>query len=151
MGLREPAHAAAGNARGPRVDPIPALEPQSVAVVSASRGRGKVGGAILRNIVTCGFTGIVYAVNPHARSLEGVPCVASVDDLPEAVDLAVIAVPPAAVPDVATACGRNGVRALTVITSGLGAEGVGLLAICRRYGMRLVGPNWGGQWKPQRP
>jgi acyl-CoA synthetase (NDP forming) len=143
MGLREPAHAAAGNARGPRVDPIPALEPQSVAVVSTSRGRGKVGGAILRNIVTCGFAGIVHAVNPHARSLEGVPCVASVDDLPEAVDLAVIAVPPAAVPDVATACGRNGVRALTVITSGLGAEGVGLLAICRRYGMRLVGPNWG--------
>ena len=46
-------------------------------------------------------------------------------------------------PDVTTACGRNGVRALTVITSGLGAEGVGLLAMCRRYGMRLAGPNWG--------
>ena len=88
------------------------LEPQSVAVVTASRGRGTVGRAILHNIVTCGFAGNVYAVNPHARSLEGVPCVASVDDLPEAVDLAVIAVPPAAVPDVAAACGRNGVQAL---------------------------------------
>jgi len=120
------------------------LEPQSVAVVSAGRGQGTVGRAILRNIVTGGFAGSVYAVNPHARSLEGVPCVASVDDLPEAVDLAVIAVPPAAVPDVAAACGRNGVRALTVITSGLGAEGAGLLAICRRYGMRLVGPNCSG-------
>jgi acyl-CoA synthetase (NDP forming)/GNAT superfamily N-acetyltransferase len=125
------------------------LEPQSVAVVSASRGRGTVGRAILRNIVTCGYAGNVYAVNPHARSLEGVPCVASVDDLPEAVDLAVIAVPPAAVPDVAAACGRNGVRVLTVITSGLGAEGAGLLAICRRYGMRLVGPNCFGVVVPR--
>ena len=125
------------------------LEPQSVAVVSASRGRGTVGRAILHNIVTCGFAGNVYAVNPHARSLEGVPCVASVDDLPEAVDLAVIAVPPATVPDVAVACGRNGVRALTVITSGLGAEGADLLAICRRYGMRLVGPNCFGVVVPR--
>jgi acyl-CoA synthetase (NDP forming)/GNAT superfamily N-acetyltransferase len=125
------------------------LEPQSVAVVSTGRGRGTVGRAILRNIVACGFAGNVYAVNPHARSLEGVPCVASVDDLPEAVDLAVIAVPPAAVPDVAAACGRNGARALTVITSGLGANGAGLLAICRRYGMRLVGPNCSGVVVPR--
>jgi acyl-CoA synthetase (NDP forming) len=97
--------------------------------VSASRGRWPVGGAIPRNIVTCGFARNVYAVNPHGRSLEGVSCVASVDDLPEAVDLAVIAVPPAAVPDVATACDRNGVRALTVITSGLGARA----SACRRF------------------
>jgi acyl-CoA synthetase (NDP forming)/GNAT superfamily N-acetyltransferase len=125
------------------------LEPQSVAVVSAGRGRATVGRAILRNIVTGGFAGNVYAVSPHARSLEGVPCVASVDDLPEAVDLAVITVPPAAVPDVAAACGRNGARALTVITSGLGARGAGLLAICRRYGMRLVGPNCSGVVVPR--
>ena len=124
------------------------LEPQSVAVVTASRGRATVGRAILHNIVTCGFAGNVYAVNPRARSLDGVPCVASVDDLPEAVDLAVIAAPPAAVPDVAAACGRNGVRALTVITSGLGA-GARLLAICRRYGMRLVGPNCSGVVVPR--
>ena len=79
------------------------LQPRSVAVVGASRGRGTVGRAILHNIVTGGFAGQVYAVNPHARSMEGLPCVASVADLPEAVDLAVIAVPPAAVPEVAAA------------------------------------------------
>jgi acyl-CoA synthetase (NDP forming) len=120
------------------------LEPRSVAVVSASPGRGTVGRAILHNILTSGFAGNVYAVNQHARSVEGVPCVASVDDLPEAVDLAMIAVPPAAVPEVAAACGRNGVRALSVITSGLGAKGADLLAICRRHGMRLAGPNCSG-------
>ena len=87
------------------------------------------------------FTGPVYAVNPHARTMEGVPCVASVDDLPGPVDLAVIAVPPSAVPEVAAGCGRHGVGALIVITSGLGEVRAELLAVCRRYGMRLVGPN----------
>ena len=119
----------------------PLLRPRSVAVVGPSRHGGTIGRAVLRNIVTGGFTGPVYAVNPNARTMEGVPCVASVDDLPGPVDLAVIAVPPAAVPEVAAQCGRHGVGALIVMTSGLGAAGAELLAVCRRYGMRLVGPN----------
>ena len=117
------------------------LRPASVAVVGASRRRGTVGREILRNIVTGGFPGAVYPVNPRARSLEGLPCLASVADLPEQVDMAVVAVPAAAVAEVAEQCGRRGVRSLVVITSGLGPEGADLLAICRRYGMRLVGPN----------
>ena len=119
----------------------PLLRPRSVAVVGPSRRGGTLGRAILHNIVTGGFTGPVYAVNPDATTMEGVPCVASVDDLPGQVDLAVIAVPSSAVPEVAARCGRHGVGALIVITSGLGAAGAELLAVCRRYGMRLVGPN----------
>jgi acyl-CoA synthetase (NDP forming)/GNAT superfamily N-acetyltransferase len=117
------------------------LRPRSVAVVGPSRRGRALGRAILRNIVTGGFTGPVYAVNPHAKTMEGVPCVASVDDLPGPVDLAVIAVPPSAVPEVAAQCGRHGVGALIVVASGLGTGGADLLAVCRRYGMRLVGPN----------
>jgi acyl-CoA synthetase (NDP forming)/GNAT superfamily N-acetyltransferase len=117
------------------------LQPESVAVVGASRRAGSVGRAVLRNLVTGGFAGSVYAVSPRGQQMEGVPCVASVADLPEAVDLAVIAGPAAAVPEVAAACGQRGVRALTVITSGLGPAGADLLAVCRRHGMRLVGPN----------
>jgi acyl-CoA synthetase (NDP forming) len=120
--------------------------------VGASRKPDTVGRAILHNIVSCGFQGSVYAVNPHAtqtRTMEGARCVTSVSDLPEAVDLAVIAVPPTAVPQVAAECGRHGVRALTVITSGLSNEGADLLAICRRYGMRLVGPNSFGVSVPE--
>jgi acyl-CoA synthetase (NDP forming)/GNAT superfamily N-acetyltransferase len=117
------------------------LAPRSVAVIGASRQPGTVGRAILRNIVRGGFGGSIYVVNPRARQVEGVPCFASVADLPEAPDLAVIAVPAAAVTKVADDCGRRGVRALTVITAGLGAAGADLLAACRRHGMRLVGPN----------
>jgi acyl-CoA synthetase (NDP forming)/GNAT superfamily N-acetyltransferase len=116
--------------------------PASVAVVGASRRPGTVGHVILRNIVTGGFTGHVYAVNPHARQIEGVQCVPSVAGLPEPADLAIVAVPAAAVAEVADDCGRRGVQALVVITSGFGIEaGADLLAICRRRGMRLVGPN----------
>jgi acyl-CoA synthetase (NDP forming)/RimJ/RimL family protein N-acetyltransferase len=117
------------------------LCPESVAVVGASRHPGSVGRAILHNIVGGGFAGRVYAVNPRAQSVEGVRCLPSVADLPEPVDLAVIAVPPDAVPAVAAECGTRGVRVLTVITSGLGGHGADLLSICRRHGMRLVGPN----------
>ena len=120
------------------------LRPSSVAVVGASRQQGSVGRAILHNLVSSGFEGTVHAVNPHAQTVEGVRCVASVGDLPEAVDLAVITVPPAAVPGAAEECGRRGVRCLIVITAGLGAHRNDLLAICRRHGMRLVGPNCSG-------
>jgi acyl-CoA synthetase (NDP forming) len=117
------------------------LRPDSIAVVGASRHRGSAGREILHNIVTGGFAGQVYPVNPAARSLEGLPCLPSADDLPEHVDVAVIAVPASALPLVAEACGRRGVRSLVVITGDLGDGGPHLLATCRAYGMRLVGPN----------
>jgi acyl-CoA synthetase (NDP forming)/GNAT superfamily N-acetyltransferase len=117
------------------------LQPSAVAVIGAGRRRGSVGREILHNIVTGGFAGAVYPVNPRARSMEGLRCLASVADLPEQVDLAVVAVPAAAITEVAEQCGQRGVRSLVVIASGLGAGGADLLAICRRYGMRLVGPN----------
>ena len=71
------------------------LRPASVAVVGASRRRGTVGREILHNIVAGGFAGAVYPVNPRASSLEGLHCLASVEELPERVDLAVLAVPAA--------------------------------------------------------
>ena len=118
------------------------FQPDSVAVIGASRRAGTPGRAILHNIVTGGYAGRVYAVNPHAQHMEGVPCVASVSDLPEPVDLAVVAVPPAEVTAVADECGRRDVKAIVVVTAGLDtAQEADLLASCRRYGMRLVGPD----------
>ena len=105
------------------------LRPTSVAVVGASRRRGTVGREILHNIVVGGFAGAVYPVNPRASSLEGLHCLASVEELPERVDLAVLAVPAAAVVDVAAQCGRRGVRSLVVITSGLAPTA----RTCSRY------------------
>jgi acyl-CoA synthetase (NDP forming)/RimJ/RimL family protein N-acetyltransferase len=117
------------------------FQPASVAVVGVSRQRGSVGREILHNIVTGGFPGAVYAVNPSAEMIEGIASLDSALDLPEGVDVAVIALPPGEVAPAAVRCGRRGVRNLVVITSGLGTSGADLIAICRRYGMRLVGPN----------
>jgi len=117
------------------------FRPASIAVVGAGRRRGTVGREVLHNIVAADFPGQVYAVNPRGSSMEGISCRESALDLPEDVDVAVIAVPPAEVLDAAAQCGRRGVRTLIVITAGLGAAGADLIAICRRHGMRLVGPN----------
>ena len=117
------------------------LRPASIAVIGASRHRRSPGREIVHNLVTAGFGGPIYPVHPRAVSMEGLHCLPTVTDLPEHVDLAVIAVPADAVPGVAAECGRRGVKSLVVVASGLGARGADLLAICRRFGMRLVGPG----------
>ena len=120
----------------------PLLAPRSVAVVGASRREGSIGRTIVLNIRDAGFAGALFAVNPHAQEIGGVPCLPSVSDLPTVPDLAVVAVPSAQVSKVARECGKRGVRCLVVITSGLGVSGdARLLETCRQYGMRLVGPN----------
>lgn len=118
------------------------LAPESVAVIGASPRQGTAGRAILDNIRAAGYPGRLYVVHPRAGQIGTERSLASALDLPEAADLAVIAVPAAAVLDVAEQCGQRGVRALVVITSGLDtAARASLLAVCRRYGMRLVGPD----------
>src|SRR5690242_15340312 len=118
------------------------LAPESVVVIGASRRREAIGRVILENIRGGGYAGRLYTVNPRARQIDGERCLDSVLDLPEPADLAVIAVPAPAVLGVAGQCGQRGVRSLVVITSGLDAAACAdLLAVCRRHGMRLVGPD----------
>ena len=120
----------------------PLLAPRSAAVIGAGRRAGSIGRIILLGIRDGGFPGTLYAVNPHGQQIEGIPCVPSVAELPEAPDLAVITVPAARVVEVARECGRRGVRSLVVITSGLTpAQESGLLEATRRGGMRLAGPS----------
>jgi acyl-CoA synthetase (NDP forming)/GNAT superfamily N-acetyltransferase len=120
----------------------PLFAPRSVAVIGASRRLGTVGRSVLDNIRTCGYAGRLYAVNPAARQISGVHCFPDVASLPETPDLALLAVPPPAVADVAEACGARGVRGLVVFTAGIDTgQSADLLAICRRHGMRLIGPN----------
>ena len=120
----------------------PVFAPAAVAVIGVSRQPGTVGRVVLGNIRAGGYAGRLYAVNPNAREVDGIPCFPDVASLPEAPDLAVLAVPAATVVDTAQQCGQRGVRGLVVLTSGVDAPaGAGLLAACRRHGMRLIGPN----------
>jgi len=124
------------------------LRPRSVAVIGASRKPGTVGHELVRNLVSGGFEGPVYPVNPSAEHVAAVPCFRSIEDIPRQVDLAVIAVPAAAVPEVVEACGRKGVGGLVVVSSHFAEDGPAGAALEREaarlahsYGMRLVGPN----------
>ena len=124
------------------------LRPASVAVVGASRDPQTPGGALLRNLVGGGFTGPVYPVNPAGGVVEGLATYRSIAEVPGEIELAIVAVPAAAVPPVARECAARRVKALVVISAGFaeaGPEGAALqaelLAVCRQSGMRLVGPN----------
>ena len=124
------------------------MAPRSVAVVGASRERGSVGHAVLRNLLAHEFAGPVYPVNPATEHVAGVRAVPSLDAIDGPVDLAVICVPAAIVPEVMEECGRNDVRAAIVIASGFaesGPEGEALsaatLLAARRFGVRVLGPN----------
>ena len=124
------------------------LAPRSVAVVGASPDENKIGHVVLANLLRGGFTGPVYPVHPEARSVRGVRAYPTVSDIPDDVDLAVLAVPPDEVPGVFEACLAKGVRGLVVITSGFGETGpTGLAAqrelvtTARANGMRVVGPS----------
>jgi acyl-CoA synthetase (NDP forming)/GNAT superfamily N-acetyltransferase len=126
----------------------PLLAPRSIAVVGAGRRPGGIGHETLRSIVEYGFPGPVYAVNPNADEVAGVTAVLSFAALPVGVDLAVIAVPAAAVPGVLAEAGAVGVRAAVIVTSGFGETGAAggaaqaeLVRIARDHGIRLVGPN----------
>ncbi len=123
------------------------LHPRSIAVIGAGRESG-VGHVIFRNLVSAGFVGPVYPVNEAAGAVAGTRAYPSVLDVPDRVDLAVVAVPRRSVREVAEECARKGVAGLVVVTSGFGEASEDgarlerdLVQLARRHGMRLVGPN----------
>nr|WP_245551744.1 bifunctional GNAT family N-acetyltransferase/acetate--CoA ligase family protein [Gordonia hirsuta] len=126
------------------------LSPQSVAVIGASSDPKKVGHVLLANLIAAGFTGPVYPVNGpgQARSVRGIRAYERVIDIPDPVDLAVVAVPAAGMAEVLDDCLIKGVKTLVVVSAGfgeLGDEGLvterALVQQVRSHGMRLVGPN----------
>lgn len=126
----------------------PFFEARSVAVVGASRDPAAIGHRILAELLEAGFAGSIYPVNPKADELLGLAAHESVAALPEAPDLAVIAVPAPAVSAVVDECAARGTKAVVVISAGFaetGADGRlrqdALLRQVRGHGMRMVGPN----------
>jgi acetyltransferase len=124
------------------------FKPNSIAVVGASKTPGKIGHSVLANIINSGYQGELYPINPRETEILGHKCYPSIASLAGKVDVAAIAVPPATLMEVAQQCGEAGVRFLIVITAGFKESGpagaqreIELVEMCRRYGMRMVGPN----------
>src|SRR5512136_1994588 len=122
--------------------------PRGVAVVGASPSPGKLGYAVLQNVIQYGYKGPVYPINPKADEILGLRAYPKVGDIPGPVDLAVVLVPAKAVPGVLEECGQKGISGAVVISAGfreVGREGRQLeqllLENARRYNMHIIGPN----------
>ncbi|HQD25070.1 acetate--CoA ligase family protein [Methanoculleus thermophilus] len=126
--------------------PIEYFNPRSIAVIGASSEPKKMGYAVMHNLLH--FPGQLYPVNNKRPEVQGLKAYASILDIPNPVDMAVITVPAKHVPSVIEECGRKGVPMAVIITAGfreMGEEGKALedrvLEIARGYGTRIVGPN----------
>jgi acetyltransferase len=124
------------------------FNPKSVAIVGASRQRGKVGYEILSNTIEAGFKGKIFPVNPNADEIDGVKCFPDLQSIGQIPDLVIIVVPANAVPAVMQQCANAGVQSVVIITAGfreVGKEGKGLeeqvIQIARQAGIRVIGPN----------
>ncbi len=131
------------------------FRPKSVAVIGATERPLSVGKSVLWNLISNRFGGTIYPVNPSHPSVLGIKSYASIREVPEVVDLAIVVTPAKTVPEVIRECGEAGVRAAIVLSAGfkeIGAEGRALeeqlLAHARRFGMRVIGPNCLGVMSP---
>ncbi len=123
------------------------FNPKSVAIIGASHTPGKVGYEILKNFVKGGYSGKVFAINPDTTPILGQKVYPSIKDVPEKIDLAVIAVPAKTVPQILKECVEKKVKNLVIISSGfseIGSKGKKLEEKCKKIvagKARVIGPN----------
>ncbi|WP_203193678.1 acetate--CoA ligase family protein [Xanthobacter dioxanivorans] len=124
------------------------LAPRSVAIIGASADPSRIGGRPIAAMLSAGYKGRILPVNPSRAEVQGLACYASVADLPEVPDAGIVAVAAKQVPEVVAALGEKGCRSITLFSAGFAENGADgekaqdeVLAIARRHGMRVLGPN----------
>ncbi|MDP9793247.1 acetyl coenzyme A synthetase (ADP forming)-like protein [Catenuloplanes nepalensis] len=132
------------------------MRPASIAVIGASAEAGKIGNSVMRNLVNGGYQGEIYPINPKASEILERKAFRSIADVPGDVDVAVFAIPAALVPRALAEAGAKGVAGAILIPSGFGETGNielqdEVVAIARRHGVRILGPNiYGYYYTPLR-
>jgi acetyltransferase len=131
------------------------FNPASVAIVGASRKKGKVGHEILTSLILAGYKGRVFPVNPNASEIEHLRCYPDLESIGEIPELVIIVVPAKIVPDVMRQCAKVGVKSVIIITAGfkeVGEEGKALeeqiVRIAKQASIRVIGPNCLGVMVP---
>ncbi len=124
------------------------MNPRSIAVIGATNRKGSVGRAVFSNIIKGGYQGVLYPVNPKAKSVQSIKAYPSISDIPDEIDLVVIVVPAKMVSSILEEAGKKGVKGAIVITAGfkeIGGEGVEmeneLKTVAQKYGISVIGPN----------
>ena len=134
----------------------PLLEPRSVGIIGASEREASLGNVLMRNMLEAGYKGKLFAINPKHEKVHGVVCYKSVEDVPQRLDLVVIAVRAEKAPAIMDACGRAGVKAAIILSSGFSEAGPRgalmerqVIEAAHRHRIRLLGPNCLGIMRPQ--
>jgi len=130
------------------------FKPQSVALIGASADTRKYGGWTAKNMVDHGYTGELFFVSRgNSKTIFGIPTYQSILDIPKPVDLALVAVPIPACCDTIEQCGKKGVKAAIIVTTGFGEAGEEgkeverqVVAMAKKYNVRLMGPNCMGHY-----
>ena len=132
------------------------FNPQNVAIIGASDVEGSVGYAIVKNFTKTGYSGKVYFVNIRKPEILGVKTYSTVDQIPEPIDLAIIATPAKTVPDVIEECGKVQVKGVIIVSAGFKETGLAgkvledkILEVSKKYGVRVIGPNCIGIIRPR--
>ncbi|MCP4024218.1 MAG: CoA-binding protein [Desulfobacteraceae bacterium] len=133
------------------------FSPETIAVIGTSTQKGKVGHDIFANILSGGFAGTLYPVNPKAKSVLSVKCYTSISAIPDPIDLAMIILPPKVALLSVKECIAKGVKGIVIVSAGfkeIGGQGalieVEINNLCRAAGVRLVGPNCLGVINPSK-
>ncbi len=152
-GAFESAHDILQQTRRGSLDAI--FSPKCIAVIGATERQRSVGRTVLTNLMSGGFSGKIYPVNPIQQSILGLKTYPNVAELPEVPDLAIIITPPKTVPEIIRECATVGIRGVIIISAGFketGAAGAALeqeiLIAARRGGIRIIGPNCLGVMVP---
>jgi len=131
--------------------------PEKIALFGASDRENSVGGVVFRNLLSAGFEGKIFAINPKHDKVRGEKAFASLADVGELIDLAVVATPASTIPAIVEACGEHGIKMMLILSAGfreIGEEGKKLenrvTQLVERYGMRLMGPNCLGLMRPDK-
>lgn len=129
-----------------------------MAIIGASATPNKVGYILVRNMLKSGYEGKIYPINPQGGQILGLKAYTSVNEIQDTIDLAVVAIPAKLIPPVVEECGEKGVKSMIIISAGFketGKDGMELekqlVAIARKYGIRIQGPNCLGAintWAP---
>jgi acetyl coenzyme A synthetase (ADP forming)-like protein len=122
------------------------MQPKSVAVIGASSEDGKIGNSVMKNLINGGYKGNIYPIHPKATEILGYKAYPSVKDVPEEIDTAVFAIPAKFVASALVECGEKKVAGAVLIPSGFAETGnhemqEELVAIGRKYNIRMMGPN----------
>ena len=122
------------------------MKPDAVAVIGASAETGKIGNSIMKNLINGGYQGAIYPIHPSATEIMGKKAYKSVKDVPGVIDVAVFAIPAKFVAQALTECGEKKIPGAVLIPSGFAETGnvagqEEIVAVARKYGVRLMGPN----------